>query len=322
LYQTVLILATWFAAFRAERDKSVSTSTASVFVITLSIAGWFLLIWPTAFQALPNQVGDINSAACTEGDGDWCRSTGAASVFSMIELFSLITVWLYSIMRLAQSFTMSVSSVNRSSQYIPTFIAVLSLCGIAIWALATIRIGVNNDDFLAQQQQQDPSIDGASLPETYWASQVFLILVILTIATWTGISSTLSFDGWQSWHTRLQSYLWSNILVAVLLPFFVLTTRIIQSESINSVHLAVASGIIILFAGAMFYHLAILTQCFDEYFTVAAPVQRKDMVVVEDTTAMPMKSVEMQTTTTTVPPTAATPVPDPAYTTVPVVEQA
>jgi hypothetical protein len=314
IYQTVLILAVWLASFRAEREKSTAASTASFFVVTIAIAGWFLLIWPTAFQALPNQVGDINSAACVDGTGDWCRLTGAASVFSFILLFVLSVVWINSVIRLVASYTTS-NGLNRTVQIVPTAIAVVMLSGIAIWALTTIRIGVTNDDFLAQQQQQLPGTNGASLEETYWASQVFLILTILSFASYVGIYSTLSFESWQSWTARLYSWMWSNVLVAILLPFFVLTTRFIQADSLNSVHLGVASGIIILFAGALFYHLSILAMCFEAYFAIQN--QRKEVVVempaAAKTVAMPLSTTE--TTTNVVA------VPDPAYNAVPVPEQ-
>jgi len=171
--------------------------------------------------------------------------------------------------------------------------AIVMLSGIAIWALATIRIGVTNGDFFAQQQQQLPQTDGASVEETYWASQVFLILTILSLASLIGLENTLSANKWQSWSGRLYSWLSSNVLVAVLLPFFVLTCRFIQSQSLNSVHLGVASGVIILFAGAVAYHLTILYRSV-ELFTPL--VSARQDVVTEMNTTSTVKSVALPTT--------------------------
>jgi len=248
------------------------------------------------------------------------QTTGAASVFSFLLLFVLCVVWVNSVIRLVASYTtMNGNTLNKSNQLLPTAFAVIMISGIAIWALSTIRIGVTNDDFLAQLPSAIPvnggtptiPANGASPEETYWASQVFLILTILTFASFTGISSTLSFESWQSWTTRLFSWMWSNVLCAILLPFFILTTRFIQSDSLNSVHLGVASGIIILFAGAIFYHVSILTMCFEPYYAIQN--QRKDVVV----ETLPV----VKSTPTPVATNDVVAVPNPNYSTVPVVEQ-
>jgi len=157
--------------------------------------------------------------------------------------------------------------MERGVEHIPSSVGVLMLAGILIWAFATIKIGLDNSKFFAQQQSQVPT-DGVSLEAGYWSSQVFLILTILAFATWFGTYATKSLYAWQSWFNRLHSWMWSCLLVSALLPFFVLTCRFVNTDSLDSTHLSIASGIIILFAGAVLYHASVLFLCLESYYTV------------------------------------------------------
>jgi len=154
---------------------------------------------------------------------------------------------------------------------------------LLIWAFATIDVGVHDSDFLSQAQSQLPGQLGASVWETYWAAQMFLIVVTTGLTGWVASYATKSLYAWQSWQYRGSALITAMLNLSILMIFVILTCRFINNNSLNHVHLAQAAGIIIMWIGSLFYAASTLYLVHESFYTVgtagaAVPPQGTQLV--------------------------------------------
>jgi len=256
LLSTALVLAAYLPAFHAERQMSVAAAASSFYAATLSTLGFFLLVWPFAYESIYGQ-GSIYREICDTGRDSYCRMTQAAGSLALINAGWLLLNWFHSIYRLAER-RAHISVLERSIHNLPTVVASLIPVGMAIWTFATLYHSLWTDGLLAQMR----SLNGgyvqlgeysANPIEAYFASQAFLIWASVTASVVIGVYASKLVYAWQSWAWRSASFFATLLPAAFLVPLIIVAARSINNYDLNTSLLALCSGVIILSAAQTFY---------------------------------------------------------------------
>lgn len=255
LLSTTLVLAAYIPAFHAEREMSVASAASSFYASTLSTLGFFLLVWPFAYETCYGQ-GTLYREVCDNGRDSYCRMTQAAGILALINAAWLFFNMVHSIYRLAER-RAHISVMERSIHNLPTIVASLIPIGMAIWAFTTLYHGLWTSGVLAQMQ----SIGGyaqlnnyaANPVEAYFASQAFLIWSSVTASVVIGVYASKLVYAWQSWAWRSASFFASMLPAAFLVPLIITAARAIHLYDLSTSVLALCCGIIILSSASTFY---------------------------------------------------------------------
>jgi hypothetical protein len=250
---TALVLGAWIPAFYAEREASIAAAEAAVYATALMCLGFFLLVWTFAYESIYG-FGTLYSSVCTDGGSQWCNMTQASGVFAMISLFCLVVLFIHTVMRLAER-RARITVWERSVQNVAAGIAPLAIAAIGIWAFTTLYYGLYTNGVLNQFQSLQGAIVTPAI-RPYFATQAFLTFTIVSVAVWFGTYASKLLYAWQSWAWRMISLFTSMLAAAICIPLIIYASRFIYNGSLSNADLTLASAIIILTAGTVFYFAA------------------------------------------------------------------
>ena len=243
---TVLCTISFLAAVWAERHRDVGTARAACAVCSCMFAGFWLLVWPFAFQSVASD-GYLRAAACDDG-GTWCGLTRASAVLALMQGFMLLFVLISAAFTVTRMPRLDELASGRRLPVLLTggLVWILQLL-LWIWAGTTIAATVRDDQigFLEQWQTvespnggfsintSDVGAGGAAFTEGYWASQAFLLLLLITAVSWLLCWSRTPFQ-WQNRATRILTCGACIALAASTLPMLIFACRFAQTLSLNS----------------------------------------------------------------------------------------
>ena len=241
LLTTVLCTGSLMAAVYGERHRESGSVTAASMVCATTFAGFFLLVWPFAFQSVASD-GYLHESACVSSL--WCHLTKASGVLALMQGFVLLFALLssvFTVSRLARQESGELAGVRRGPSMLSVALVWLLQLFVWIWGAATIASTVRDNKLGFLQQWQtietptgnDKGNYGNSFTEGYWASQAFLLLLLITIVSWLLCYTRTPFQ-WQSRPVRILTCGASAMLVACTLPMLIFACRFAQTLSMNA----------------------------------------------------------------------------------------
>ena len=252
LLTSVLVLGAWLPAFYAEREASVSAALSSMYTSALMVCGFFLLVWSFSYESIYGW-GTLYSDICTQRLGQYCNMTQAAGIFALISAFWLLCLFVHSIIRLAERRAM-ITVYERSVQNIASHVAPLIVAAICIWSFTTLYYGLYSTGVVSQLRTLYGANDKPI--RDYFATQAFLTFATCSAAVWFGVYASKLLYAWQSWAWRMVSFFSSMLAAAFLIPLVIYAARFIYNGALSDSDLTLASAIIILCAGTLFYFAA------------------------------------------------------------------
>ena len=237
---SVLCAASLLAAVYGERHRESGTVTAACAVCAAMFAAFFLLVWPFAFQSVAGS-GYLRQSACVSNF--WCHVTKASGVFALMQAFVLLFALLssvFTVSRLVGEDNGEVAGGRRLPSLLSSGLVWLLQLFVWLWAAVNIASTVrdNHIGFLQQWQTvETPSGNsqanvGHAFTEGYWASQTFLLIVIITIVSWLLCYTRTPFE-WQNRATRILTCGSCVILAAVTFPMLIFACRFAQTLSMT-----------------------------------------------------------------------------------------
>ena len=245
---SVLCTAALMAAVYAERHRDSGTATAAAAVCATMFAGFWLLVWPFAYQSVASD-GALRTSAC--GGEFWCKAVKASGVFALMQAFILAFTLLsaaFTVLRVLAIDRGELAGGRRTSSLLSSALVWLLQLLVWVWAFATIAVTVRSDltGFYQQWQTIEPAdVVGASFTEGYWASQAFLLLCIVATASWMLCYGRTVFH-WQSRPVRMVTLASCTVLAAATLPMLILACRFAQTLSMNADEKTLAAVFILL----------------------------------------------------------------------------
>ena len=232
---SVLCTASLIAAVYAERHRDTGTVSAASIVCATMLAGFFLVVWPYAYQSVASD-GYLRNAACV--DGFYCDVTKASGVFALIQggiLFLTLLSSVRTVSRLVSDSVGECAGGRHMSSLLSSSLAWLLQALLWVWAAVTIAATVRDNQvgFFQQYQSIETSNVGAAFTMGYWSSQAFLLLLIITAVSWMLCYTRTTFE-WQSRPVRIFTVASCAVLAAVLLPMLIFACRFAQTVSMNS----------------------------------------------------------------------------------------
>ena len=237
---SVLCTTSLFAAVYAERHRDSGTVSAACAVCATMLAGFFLLVWPFAYQSVASD-GYLRQSACASDF--WCHVTKASGIFALMQLCVLFFTLLSAAFTVGRAMVdgAELATGRRLSSLWSSGLAWLLQLIVWVWACATIAATVR--DNLLGFNQQLQSIEtpngnsqggvGNSFTMGYWSSQAFLLIVIITAASWMLCYARTPFH-WQSRPIRVLTVGSCVVLAAVTLPMLIFACRFANTLSMNS----------------------------------------------------------------------------------------
>ena len=249
---SVLGAAALLTSVYAERLRQLPTALAHLFVVTATLAGFFLLVWPFAFQSIASS-GYLQQAACQ--DESFCRLTKTAAVFALMQGFLLFFALLLAVGRTVRAVrgeravatsTVGLAAASRASALQRLLVrltvalvwALLSL--VWVWALATVATTVRSNwvGFFQQWQSVETpqsvvdGNEGNSWTEGYWASVSFLLTVEVVVVGWLVSQATSAYE-WQSRPVRVATVSACILLATSTFPMLIFACRFAETLSLN-----------------------------------------------------------------------------------------
>ena len=260
---SVLCTASLFAAIYGERHRDSGSTSAACVVCANMLAGFFLLVWPFAYQSLASD-GYLRTSACVAEF--WCHVTKASGVFAMLQGFLLFFALLssvFTVSRIAGEDRGEIAGGRRLSSLLSGSLVWLLQVFVWVWALVTLAATVRFNLIGSYQQWQYiellPGATYSGLPgpapgnaftEGYWSSQAFLLLVIIAAVSWLLCWTRTPFE-WQSRATRVLTTGACFILFASTFPMLIFACRFAQTLALNSDERTFVAAFILLPVTAM-----------------------------------------------------------------------
>lgn len=268
---SLLALGSLASSAYAEYHASVGSAISSLYMNTLMICGYFLLVWPWAFQSLPRD-GVLDDSACEGTTNTWCRISRAASILSLISLGCMCLIWIHAVGRLIARRRL-LNKFDLAIHNLPTFVAALPIIGMIIWAASTIAVTSEDNTFISNYGNLQPYQVIVGTPTSYWSSIIFLLLTGVTFAVYLGTFSTYQMLLWEGWGWRHLAHHLNLVVASFMVPVLILTARLINEGSLSSRFTALASGVIITTCGQFLFYAAVLFLTHTSIYAARAPAQ-------------------------------------------------